>query len=210
MIKLLKWLIPLGTAAVLVLIQACGPLKPNSQDACNFVQNSNGERISWKGNLPIPLRVHESFPPNYLSSLYEAVQIWETSVGRRLFDIVSVREAGPILPRQDRISMIYWMNTWESDRTSEQGRTSIYWVGNAIQEADIRINAKDFSYYLDTPSASKSNEVQLTSLLVHELGHVLGLKHDDAEPSVMATYLSVHTSRKALTSTDSTSVQCEY
>lgn len=192
-----------------ILIQACNPLlKPTSEDSCNFVQNSNGERISWKGNLPIPLHVHESFPPNYLSSLYEAVQIWETSVGRRLFDIVSIRESGPIMPRQDKISMIYWMNNWEPDRPSEQGRTSIYWVGNIIQEADVRINAKNFSYYLDTPLTG--NDVQLTSLLVHELGHVLGLKHDDSEPSVMATYLSVHTSRKDLSASDRQSLQCEY
>jgi predicted Zn-dependent protease len=100
------------------------------------------------------------------------------------------------------------MNTWEADKPSEQARTSIYWAGNTIQEADLRINNKNFSFYIDSPA--KDTDVQLTSLLVHELGHVLGLKHNDQEPSVMATYLAMHTIRKDLSAQDLTSIECEY
>jgi hypothetical protein len=194
-------------ASAIALVQACAP-KPKAEDSCNFVQNVYGERVSWKGSLPIVLRVHESYPQEYLPALYSAIQIWETAAGRRLFEIGSTRDIQPMLPRQDRVSMIYWMNQWESDKPSEQARTSVYWVGNTIQEADLRINRHNFSFYIDKPV--NDSDVQLTSLLVHELGHVLGLKHNDQEPSVMATYLAVHTLRKDLSGQDIDSIHCEY
>jgi predicted Zn-dependent protease len=202
-----KLILLICVSSAIVLVQACAP-KPKSEDSCNFVQNVYGERVSWKGNLPIILHVHKSFPQMYLPALYEATQIWENAVGRRLFEIANGRNLETINPRQDQVSVVYWMNTWEADKPSEQARTSIYWAGNTIQEADLRINNKNFSFYIDSPA--KDTDVQLTSLLVHELGHVLGLKHNDQEPSVMATYLAMHTIRKDLSAQDLTSIECEY
>ncbi len=214
MLSKLKW-INYKTVTTFVLLiflgilQACGPLsKPVEERSCNFVQNSNSQRISWKGSLPIPLHVHESFPVEYLPALEEAVLIWENSVGRRLFEIVDTRAVGPNSPRQDNKSTIYWMKNWEVNKANEQGRTTIHWLGNAIHEADIRINARDFTYYIEKPN--KTSDVHLTSLIVHELGHVLGLRHEDANPSVMATYLSVQTVRKDLSQTDLSDIRCEY
>jgi hypothetical protein len=202
-----KMILLFTIAAAIAFVQACAP-KPKAEDPCNFVQNVYGERVSWKGNLPVVLHVHQSFPQEFLPALYEAIQIWEDSVGRRLFEVGSIRNMEPMNPRQDRVSMIYWMDNWEVDKPSEQARTSVYWVGNAIQEADLRINDKNFNFYMSTPK--NDNDVQLTSLLVHELGHILGLKHNDENPSVMATYLAVHTLRKDLSSQDIGSIRCEY
>jgi hypothetical protein len=202
-----KMIVIMIVAATVALVQACSP-KPKSEDSCNFVQNVYGERISWKGSLPIVLHVHQSFPQEYLPALYESIQIWENSVGRRLFEVGSIGRPDVMEPRQDRVSMIYWMNTWEADKANEQARTSVYWVGDTIQESDLRINARNFDFYTTNPV--KPNQVQLTSLIVHELGHVLGLKHNDEEPSVMATYLAVQTTRKSLSDKDINSIHCEY
>lgn len=204
-----KWILPSLIAIVIVLVQACAP-KPKAQESCNFVQNVYGERISWKGSLPVVLQVHQSYPQEYMPALYDAIQIWENAVGRRLFDVAVTRAVDSMSPRQDRVSMIYWMKNWEPDKPSEQGRTSIYWVGNSIQEADLRINAKNFTFYVSGNNNLQSGDVELVSLLVHELGHVLGLRHNDENPSVMATYLSAHTSRKLLADQDVKSLKCEY
>ncbi len=100
------------------------------------------------------------------------------------------------------------MPTWEAEKASEQARTSVYWVGDQIREADIRINAKNFTFYSETPSGYR--DVHLQSLLIHELGHVLGLRHKDDTASVMATYLASQTLRINLSDADKENVNCEY
>lgn len=205
------FLIPLA----LVGLQACGPnslafLQPSykAQDDCGFVQNVYGERISWKGQTPIVLYVHESFPAQFNGALESAIKKWETAAGKPLFQIAAFGASGPMSPRQDNTSVIYYMNTWEDNKVAEQARTSVYWIGDTIREADIRINAKNFTFYWQQPSGGA--DVHIESLLVHELGHVLGLKHKDGAGSVMGTYLSGLTVRATITNTDLTSMRCEY
>jgi hypothetical protein len=175
---------------------------------CGFVQNVYGERISWKNNTPISFHIHESLPSRYHNSIEAAMEKWNQVTGRPLFKLLSKNYAGDVKPRQDGVNVIYWMTTWESNKKLEQGRTSIYWVGNQIREADIRINASNFSFYLDT--ARTPVDVHFESLILHELGHVLGLKHIDEADSVMATYLLHNTKRVEVSALDTSSLNCEY
>ena len=208
-----------GIGAILLLSQlllaGCGnnlwqSLSPSysSQEACGFVQNVYGQRISWKGKTPIPIAIHESVPAKFYPAIEGAIKQWETAIGRPLFQITTYGVKGPLQPRQDGLNVIYWMDTWEADRSSEQARTLVQWVGNEIREADMRINAKDYTFYLDT--AASAREVHFESLIVHELGHVLGLKHNDSGGSVMATYLASNTERDQVPGKDTSSVHCEY
>jgi hypothetical protein len=195
------------TACGQTLADAMNPSFDPEND-CGFVQNIQGQRISWKSNLPVRIAIHSSVPSQFYPALEAAMRKWETATGRPMFQIVSYNVQGPLAPRQDGVSLIYWMNTWESNRASEQARASVYWVGDEIREADIRINAKDFSYYVNQPTSGR--DVHLESLVVHELGHVLGLKHKDTGGSVMATYLPSSTNRASVSKSDVESVRCEY
>lgn len=206
---------------VLFGLQACGPRYIEQPD-CGFLQNVYGERISWKNNAPVPLYVHSSVPSQYYAAIQSAISKWEGSSGRPLFRIAGWGVQGPLEPRQDGMNVIYWMNTWEAEKSNEQGRTSVYWVGDQIREADIRINAvraepsgayTGFSFYLDQPSGPYSREVHFESLMIHELGHVLGLKHQDQESSVMGTYLAANTIRPSdgrIPTADLEALKCEY
>lgn len=200
----------------LLALSACAPHKflssfgpeYSSQEACGFVQNVYGERISWKGELPIRISIHESVPSEFYPSVEEALKAWEIAAGRPLFEVVAWGVRGPTQPRQDGQNIIYWMDEWEEGRDQEQGRTSVYWLGDQIREADIRINARDFQFYVSIPQ--RARDVHMGSLLIHELGHVLGLKHEDKSDSVMSTYLASNTVRSDLTPADLHSVRCEY
>jgi len=192
--------------AFCLLLVNCGT-KREAQPDCGFVQNVYGERISWKDNSAIPLYVHESFPAALLPGLQKAMSRWDQVLGRTVFRIMQTgyQSPGPI---QDGMNVIYWMKAWEASKTTEQARTSVYWVGDQIKEADIRINNKNFTFYLD--QATKATDVHLESLLIHELGHVLGLKHRDEAGSVMATYLASQTLRVTISSKDLQDLRCEY
>jgi hypothetical protein len=202
----------------LFVLQACGP-KHKEQPDCGYVQNVYGERISWKGKLPVSLYVHSSMPSQYYVALQSAIQKWESDSGRDLFKIVGYGIQGATEPRQDGVNVIYWMNTWEQEKANEQARTSVYWIGDQIHETDIRVNAQrfngsqysGFSFYLQSPQ--NSGDVHFESLMIHELGHVLGLKHKDAGGSVMNPYLASATVRPSdglMPGTDIEALQCEY
>lgn len=190
------------------LVVACGAKQGFESEAdCNFVQNVYGERISWKDEAPVEIYVHSSYPQKYVGALEAAIETFEKTAGRPLFKFMGYA-SGPLQPRQDGQSIIYWMSTWEVDKKSEQARTSIYWVGEQIKEADIRINDFNFNYYW--LEESTTSNIHIESLLLHELGHVLGLKHNDQSPSVMSTYLSSSTVRNEISEFDANSLRCEY
>lgn len=187
---------------------------PKPQNDCGFVQNVYGERISWKGTLPITIYLHESVPVEQFSAIERAAKTWEEASGKKLFNIVTNQILrGAINPQKDGKNVIYYFKSWEVEKSSEQARTSIYWVGDQLKEADMRINAQNFNYYWNQPGAASmesANSVNIEALVIHELGHVLGLKHKDRDSSVMATYLANNTDRVLISETDKSALQCEY
>ena len=185
-------------------LQACSP---KNQDECGFVQNVYGERISWKSDVPIHIQIHKNFPEEYVGAVNAAADSWNRNLGKRIIEVTKERYTGPEQAQKDNVNVIYFYKTWEEDRPTEQARTSVYWIGDLIKEADIRINGK-FNYYWN--QNEKSGDVNIEALLVHEMGHVLGLKHKDTGGSVMATYLASNTKRNQLAETDMSSLKCEY
>jgi hypothetical protein len=201
--------------AGIILIQACGRDLPAEKASCtegsvSFVQNSNMQRVAWGHSDPIPLYIDASVPQEYIAAMEAAIHDWN-EVGQNLrgtaFFELRFEQKGSATPTQDNYSKIYLLNTWESNRPSEQARTTIYWSGSRIYEADIRINEKNFDFY--TGNISESNKVHLESLIVHELGHVLGLAHTENTNSVMQVSLADGMRRTDLAS-DAAALHCEY
>jgi hypothetical protein len=204
---------------------ACSP-KP--QNDCGFVQNIYGERVSWKSKKAraIKLYIHSSVPKELRPAVYRAAQTWETQAGHKIFEISEDSTQLSATPSRDQKNAIYFLSEWESDRPSEQGRTSIFWTGDEIQEADIRINASNFSYYDQNPQqligsygaarnianakvAATGDGYSFEALLLHEMGHFLGLKHREGS-TVMATHLAAFTNRTQLAVEDAEAISCEY
>lgn len=203
--------------AMIVLLSSAGFLgcAPKAQNDCGFVQNVYGERISWKGQLPVVMKLHQSFPLAYESALRSAMETWNRRAGETLFVLDSKNIVNTAAVARDRSNVVSFSSTWESDKLSEQARTSVHWVGDQIQEADIKINASPrpnstaqlFNFYWGDRVEPAIN---IEALFLHELGHVLGLRHKDQGHSVMATYLANNDDRIDLASTDESSLRCEY
>ncbi len=203
-----KLLLGYSVSIVTMLTMAACNLKITPESTCNFVMNSMQQRVSWNSNLPISIYVHESVPSEYVSAITSAMKTWEAALGgRKLFEVVGV-VSGPATPQKDGVSIIYFLSTWESNKTSEQARTTIYWQGEQIVEGDIRINAKNFSFFTGATPVAAS--VDFESLLIHELGHLLGLAHDNQNGSVMNERLASGVLRRDIGSGDLSSVKCEY
>jgi hypothetical protein len=193
----------IGLLLLLSILAACAP---KGQDDCGYVQNVYGERISWKKDLPVNMRVHESVPLEFRDAIKSAAQKWNRAVGYEIIRLLDV-DNGEGVARKDGANNIYMYQTWDAGRESEQARTSVYWVGNQIREADIRINAK-FSFY--TQKTAGTQGVNFEALVLHEMGHVIGLKHKDLSNTVMQTYLANNADRIELGESDIESLRCEY
>lgn len=211
-----KWLGAALALLSLLSLQACAP---KAQEDCGFVQNVYGERISWKNEAPITMHLHADIPDSMVPAILSAADTWEKTAGRKLFNIITYpRYSGPVNPHKDGVNVIYFMTTWEDNRSSEQGRTSVYWIGDLIKEADIRLNGLDFGFYWNDQTLSKAKKtsraslapVNFEALVLHELGHVLGLKHKDESGSVMATYLASGEDRTNVAGVDEAALRCEY
>ena len=201
--NLVKYLILFVSA---VLLQSCG-FEVEPEDPCNFVQNSKLQRVSWKGK-PAKMYIHNSVPSEYHKSIKDAAEVWNLEVGYEVISIESV-VTGSGTPKQDGYNVIYWMSTWDENKKSEQARTTIYWKGSHIYEADIRINAKHHRF--SNAEEPLQTRVDFNSLMVHEMGHVLGLAHiPQGTQSVMQAYLSNGVERRNLFKVDENTLSCEY
>lgn len=203
---------PARIAGVLLLalaltMSACAPKKQEA--ACGYSQNNYGERVSWNDRLPVEIILHEDFPSDYVGAVESAIKTWEKAAGRKLFELSTSRFAGSSSPARDGSNVIYFNSTWDTYDRDEQGRTSIYVVGDQIVESDMIINNRDFAFYWPPAGGSRTG-VNIEALLVHELGHILGLKHNDSGSSVMQTHLAPGSDRVDLTSADVNSLKCEY
>lgn len=200
-------------------LSSCSP-KP--QNDCGFVQNIYGQRIAWKTSAPVKIYLGAGIPAELRPAIFRAAATWDAQVGRKVIELIEDSTGLGSAPSRDQKNAIYFLSEWESDRSSEQGRTSVYWAGDQIQEADIRINASNFSYYdqnsqvlVGSYALKKSGQTardgySFEALLLHEMGHLLGLKHRDESASVMATHLAAFTDRVGLSAADQASITCEY
>jgi predicted Zn-dependent protease len=200
----------LGILAGLLLTQACSRELP-PQEACSFVQNSQSRRVSWGPDVPVDMYVDRSVPVNMEPSVRNAINQWNNQFGKNLIRYKGYSDVGSDSPSRDGYSKIYFMNTWDENKTTEQARTTVYWSGSRIYEADIRINDKNFNFFTsEDVTAFSDQRVHLDSLIIHELGHVLGLSHNEASSSVMRASLAYGYIRDEIEKEDLSSLACEY
>ncbi|MEZ4873022.1 MAG: matrixin family metalloprotease [Bdellovibrionales bacterium] len=138
----------------------------------------------------------------------EAAKKWNEAIGREVIRIEIEGVAGDINDRRDNISMIYLLSQWDNDNIREQARTSVRWRGTEIIESDILLNDEYFNFSVDVKTPQFY--VDLESLLIHEMGHALGLAHVEETGSVMYPQLARGQERRLVAEIDLESLSCEY
>lgn len=182
----------------------------------NYVDFSYSNIIIEDGNKDINERLIYNFPikfyvnkANVNQKDFEAIvyagKIWDEAFGKKIFIFEYTNEK--IVLEKDNKNSIVFLNTWEENKSSEQARTSSIYYNSEIQESDIRVNLKNFSYYT-LKDKNNYSKYSLESLLIHELGHSIGLKH--YPNSVMNKTLDAQNERVFLTKNDLSTLGCKY
>lgn len=197
------------------LITSCGvlvgpatetELATEAQASCGFLQNSYGQRVSWKQTSPVLFYIDAQFSADEEKAMISAAKKWELVVGRPLATFQRI--TGDVwAPSVDGRNTIYSLNDWPSSQANQQAVTNLYWASNHIVEADIKVNKKYFSYFFDQ---TQSTAVHFESLMIHELGHALGLLHNSEAPTVMWPVLALGQVRDTISSKDQGNIECEY
>lgn len=188
----------------LTLMASSCSRKSDPESDCGFIKNEDGQRVSWNSRRPIPIFIDASVPSQYHDAIRRAMASWERALGAALFQYGGV--VSSYTPRQDGANVIYWLPSWDRRLGRQQADTLVYWVSEQIIEADVRVNAQDFSF----SDGQYPGTIDVESLILHELGHVLGLAHADGSQTVMSPYLSNSYLRRNVSWEDLSNLKCEY
>lgn len=176
---------------------------------CGFVQNAYGQRVSWNKVIPVVFEFHKNFPVEFEEVVKKAANHWNEAAGMTLFRFVnSENNDVQNTNTRDSINTIRWELSWSESQKGLQALTNLYWRADQLHEADILINAQYYNFFTDQPTTPY--DLHFESLLIHELGHALGLKHRISVPSVMWNILNGAVKRDVLTPADRETIKCEY
>lgn len=181
-------------------------LSSYSLENCLYTRNNAGRIVSWKSVRPINFYLSKNIPEEWRTVVNDAAKVWISPQGSQLISI-SYDLSSSLTPKNDRKNIIYWIDSGALFNY-QQGQTIVRWLENQIIDADIIINSKDFSFYSDIPENNR--KIHFKSLLIHEFGHALGLKHAQDVLSVMYPELAYSQIRQDLSEIDTTSLKCEY
>lgn len=209
--KTLRWILALIFS---LLTTACVFQKepPAPEESCNFQQDAYLQRIHWYGQTMM-IFADPSLSTRHVEALQTAMAVWndifKNTLGRKEIFVYGGVMAEPTGAQKDGRNVVSMPAEW-TGKSVENAHTIVTAKGDAVIDADIELNGdKRFS---ESADEVKSNEIDLEALLIHELGHALGLKDlDNEEYTIMYGLLWPGVAdRRAIGPMDVDALRCEY
>jgi hypothetical protein len=185
------------------------------ENSCNYLylKNERGQRLSWKGKVPIVITLDPSFPQEFISAFVSAMNTWNLAMRYKIFEIGGYNNVRS-LSLEDRKNVAYFLHPTNTQELNSVMKPLFYdgsaamtkYISrrNRIVESDIIFDgtARGFS------AGPDNGALDFETTALHELGHVLGMDHNNMENSIM--YRHVDSSQRTLDSQSIQLLSCEY
>jgi predicted Zn-dependent protease len=175
---------------ILLFLTGC-TVKPTLNNGFNH--NVYGESII-QCSLPLEINTN-SLDAKTKESVVYAINEWNTKFNKTLF----------VLSESSKNTVNNTL-AWEYSNR-QQAMTSARWSGTCIYSVNISVNMRDFYYYR---TGERQSGYNMDALILHELGHTLGLVDNDNSSSVMYRYLAIQENRVKTTEYDVNNLKSVY
>lgn len=199
----------------LLFLVGCGPqfqsndgggfldLASAEKSSCYYNLDSKGRLISWPTQSEIVFFFESDVPEEYRDEIKKSAEKWKTGLIR-----ISDQPIESSQSQLDRQNIIYWIKEPTVLSKDQQATTITRWSQNKIIDSDILINATNFKFFKDLPV--EGSKIHLESLLMHEFGHALGMRHIPRFESLMFFSLGYLQIRNSTSEVDLASLGCVY
>jgi hypothetical protein len=175
------------------LFYGCNGSNSVTSDASSSKTNSSAPYLWAHSSLPRNLKTSEDFSADERTAIQQMASAWETAVDDQVNFFVTTETTSEISSismdldsiGEDGVNGVYRITSWPlSLSTSALAVTQIFGrrfnVGTSseyvrIEHADILVNENIYDFRTSSPGSAGSYD--LRTVLLHELGHFLGLGH---------------------------------
>jgi len=178
---------------------------------------STSASLAWNSSaFPLAVKISTVFDSNETQATIDMGEEWEV-VEENFFDFTTTThnpQHANSDDYRDSILGIYSLNPWPADFSSQALAVTQLWgvrSGDVISltHFDIFLNVEDYAFY--NTGGGAANEYSFQSVMLHELGHSIGLEHNSSDSdSVMYPYLSSNTVKDLPQTVDLTDLSENY
>ena len=130
-----------------------------------------GKNAYWKA-LPVKICPAPLLPIEIKGSLHEAAKVWNQTFGKEIFNTDCLAPTSKYIEGDGATHGVYWITSgFEkfTDKTSLARTMVDFDDAGEIIDSDILLNGEYYDWH--------GLPIDAQTIFVHELGHVLGLKH---------------------------------
>jgi len=170
---------------------------PNKQ-CSGFIKDSFGYNMTQE-KLPVDIIINQDLIEEEETAIRSAIDTWNRSTGIDLFVLRVAKDSSDP-------GSIRYLKKWEYEKT-HTAQTNIIPRGHFIKEFSILLNTDLYQFSTNySPTA-----VDLQSVILHELGHVLGLDHETNDlQSVMNPNMNPGEYKRDISFSDISRVKDQY